>query len=55
MVTSLSVAAETRATAMVTPAEGPSFGIAPAGTCMCTSFFSKKSSSMPSLSALARA
>ncbi len=30
--TGRSVSSETRAVAMVTPAEGPSFGIAPAGT-----------------------
>ena len=29
--------ADTSAVAMVTPADGPSFGMAPAGTCTCTS------------------
>ena len=46
--------AETSAVAMVTPAEGPSFGIAPAGTWMWTSR-SKHSAGMPSRSACARA
>jgi len=32
------VAAEISAVASVTPAEGPSFGTAPAGTWMCTSW-----------------
>jgi len=36
-----------RAVAITIPAEGPSFGIAPAGTCMCTSKFSKKFSFTP--------
>ena len=31
---------------MVTPADGPSFGIAPDGTCTCISAFLKKSGSM---------
>ena len=36
---------------MVTPAEGPSLGIAPAGTWTWMSDFSKKSGAMPSSSA----
>jgi hypothetical protein len=35
------------AVAMVTPADGPSFGTAPAGTWMWMSMFSKKSAGMP--------
>ena len=42
------VSADASAVAIVTPADGPSFGIAPAGTWMWMSFFSKKSASMPS-------
>ena len=38
---------------MVMPAEGPSFGIAPAGTCMWMSFFSNKSSGYGELRRLA--
>ena len=41
-------AAETIAVAIVTPAEGPSFGIAPAGTWMCTSCLVSISGAMPS-------
>ena len=36
------------AVAIVTPAEGPSFGIAPAGTCMWSPVFSKRSAGIPS-------
>ena len=44
--------ADTSAVAIVTPAEGPSFGMAPAGTWMCTSVSANASSSgMPSWSA----
>lgn len=45
---------ETSAAAMATPAEGPSFGIAPAGTWMCRSLRSKKSGGSPSRTALER-
>ena len=43
--------AEASAVAMVTPAEGPSFGMAPAGTWMCTPLFLKTAGSIPSSSA----
>ena len=42
------------AVAIVTPAEGPSLGIAPAGTWMWSVFFSKISRLIPSWSAFAR-
>ena len=42
------------AVAIVTPAEGPSFGIAPAGTWTCKSCFARNSGGIPSSSALAR-
>src|SRR3989449_236202 len=42
---------ETSAVAIVTPADGPSFGMAPAGTCMWMSVFANASSGMPSWSA----
>ena len=45
---------ETIAVAMVTPADGPSFGTAPAGTWMWMSFFSNHSGSTSSSSAWAR-
>ena len=41
------VMADIMAVAMVTPAEGPSFGTAPSGIWMWISWFLKKSSSMP--------
>ena len=41
-------AAETIAVAIVTPADGPSFGIAPAGTWTCRSCLVSKSGAMPS-------
>ena len=41
------VSSEASAVAIVTPAEGPSFGIAPAGTCRWISAFLKKSGSAP--------
>ncbi len=47
--------AETSAVAIVMPADGPSFGIAPAGTWMCTSRLRSASSSIPSRPALALA
>ena len=37
---------------MATPALGPSFGMAPAGTCTWMSLFSKRSGSMPNRPAL---
>ena len=52
--TGLFLRSEVNATSMVTPAEGPSLGMAPAGTWMWISFFSKKSSSIPSSFALVR-
>ena len=41
-------ASDTSAVAIVMPADGPSFGTAPAGTWMCTSFPSNESRSRPS-------
>ena len=41
------VARESRAEARVMPAEGPSFGVAPAGTCRWMMFFSQKSALTP--------
>ena len=43
------VSSETIAVVSVTPAEGPSFGMAPSGTCRCRSTRSKNDSSMPEL------
>ena len=48
------VSSETSAVASVTPAEGPSFGMAPSGTCRCRSTRSKNDSSIPSCRAWAR-
>src|SRR6266704_269552 len=42
------------AAAIVIPADGPSFGTAPAGTCRCTSVCVNASSGMPSAAARAR-
>src|SRR3989304_49548 len=52
--TGMPVSALTMAVAMVMPAEGPSLGMAPAGTWMWSVFFSKTSRVMPSSSACAR-
>ena len=52
--TGIPVNAETSAVVMATPAEGPSFGVAPSGTCTCISVFSKVSSLIPSRPARAR-
>src|SRR6266851_1634037 len=52
--TGVSVSKLTRAVAMVTPAEGPSFGIAPAGTWICRSVSFNRSSSSPSEAAFDR-
>ena len=41
--------------AIAIPADGPSFGIAPAGTWTCTSRSNTRSSAMPSTSACERA
>ena len=41
------VSSDASAVAIVTPAEGPSFGMAPDGTCRWISAFLKKSGSMP--------
>ncbi len=38
--TAMPVSTETMATAMATPAEGPSLGVAPSGTCRWTSVIS---------------
>ena len=53
--TGVPVSAEISEVAIVTPAEGPSLGIAPAGTWMWMSCFAWKSGSMPRLSARERA
>ena len=45
---------DTIAVTSVMPAEGPSLGMAPSGTCRCRSTRSKKDSSMPSCRAWAR-
>ena len=42
------------AVAIVTPADGPSFGIAPAGTWTCRSCLSRNDGEMPSALAWAR-
>ncbi len=49
--TGMSVNADTSEVHMPTPADGPSFGVAPSGTCTCTSNFWWKSSSTPRTSA----
>ena len=41
------VSCDAIAVAMVTPADGPSFGMAPEGTCTCISALLKKSGSIP--------
>ena len=48
------VISETRVVTMVTPAEGPSFGMAPAGTWIWRSTWLLKSSSKPTLAAFDR-
>ena len=45
---------DTIAVAMVTPADGPSFGIAPAGTWMCMAWSSKNPVGMPNSAWCAR-
>ena len=52
--TGMPVSELTIAVAIVMPAEGPSLGMAPAGTWMCIVYFSKSSRSMPSCAACAR-
>ena len=49
--TGVSRTSDTIAVAIVIPAEGPSFGTAPAGTCRCTSWLANQSSGRPSCSA----
>ncbi len=46
-ITGLLVIMEMSAVAMVVPAYGMSFGVAPAGTCRCTTCLSKKSGFVP--------
>jgi len=48
------VSSDASAVAIVTPADGPSFGIAPEGTCRWSSAFLKKSGSAPNAAAWAR-
>ena len=50
--TLMPVRSETSAVNIVTPALGPSFGIAPAGMWMWRSLFSRKSFAMPKRAAL---
>ncbi len=52
--TRMPVSSEVSAVKMVTPALGPSLGIAPAGKWMWMSLFSRKRGSMPSFCALLR-
>ena len=52
--TGMPASAETIAVAMVTPADGPSLGVAPAGTWMWSVCFSKTSRSIPSSAACDR-
>ena len=53
--TGMPVASETSAVAIVTPADGPSFGIAPAGTCTWISWRASSASSRPSSASRQRA
>jgi hypothetical protein len=48
------VSSETIADKIALPAEGPSLGAAPAGTCRCRSLLSRKSTGIPSSAACAR-
>ncbi len=48
------VSSDASAVAMVTPADGPSLGMAPDGTCRWISAFLKKSGSAPNAAACAR-
>ena len=48
------VSSEVTAVTMVTPAEGPSFGVPPCGTCTCMSLFCRNSGSIPRRWALVR-
>ncbi len=48
------VITDTMAVTMATPAEGPSFGVAPSGTCTWISFFSNNGGLMPSPTARER-
>ncbi len=48
------VSTETMAVAMAAPADGPSLGVAPSGTCTCTSVFSKIGGRMPKCGARER-
>ena len=48
------VSTEVMATAMATPAEGPSLGVAPSGTCTWTSVFSNEGGAMPKVVARER-
>ena len=45
--TGMPVMIETMAVTMATPADGPSFGVAPSGTCTWMSFFSNSVAEMP--------
>jgi hypothetical protein len=49
--TGMPVITETIAVAMATPAEGPSFGVAPSGTCTWMSRWSNKGGLMPKATA----
>ena len=52
--TGILVSAETSVVAIVMPADGPSFGIAPSGTCTWMSSLEWKSSASPNSGALER-
>ena len=52
--TGMPVITETIAVAMATPAEGPSFGVAPSGTCTWMSRWSNKGGLMPKATARMR-
>ena len=52
--TGMPVITETIAVTMATPADGPSFGVAPSGTCTWMSFLSKAGGSMPKATARMR-
>ncbi len=45
--TGMPVSTETIEVTMATPADGPSFGVAPSGTCTWMSVFAKTGGSMP--------
>ena len=52
--TGMPVITNTIAVTMATPADGPSFGVAPSGTCTWMSFLSNLGGSMPKATARMR-